>query len=112
MRSQIRLDLIMKHPARSPEAAFALAFTYSNQLKAQAVVRQLVAQFVEINRSIQTTEGSPGGNMEILDAASDPHRPFFPNRAKFGAMGLAGGLLLGLLTAFAMRVTQSREMRS
>ncbi len=40
-----------------------------------------------------------GEQFRIMDAANLPASPMFPNRRTFGAGGLAGGLILGLLLA-------------
>src|SRR5216684_9097784 len=47
-------------------------------------------------------------NLEVLDPASLPKHPSFPNRFIIAATGLAGGLLLGALTALVARTRPSK----
>ena len=48
-------------------------------------------------------------NLEVLDPASLPKRPSSPNRLVIAAMGLAGGLLIGALTAAVARTRPSTD---
>jgi len=53
------------------------------------VTRHLVADFIE------AMPKTPGANLEVLDPASLPQRPFEPNRPVWVAIGLILGLMLG-----------------
>jgi len=44
-----------------------------------------------------------GENLEVLDPASLPGRPFYPHVGWFAFMGLFAGLLAGLTVSYAMR---------
>jgi capsular polysaccharide biosynthesis protein len=74
--------------------AFTVQFLYPDRFKSQAVVRELVARFIQTNLS------RPGSFvLEVLDPASLPAAPVFPNRLTITALGLAAGILLGFLIA-------------
>ncbi len=75
--------------------AFAIAFQAESREQAQAVVREMTAQF---GRAL---EGS--GTVEVLDAASLPERAVGPSRAATLASGLALGAVAGLLLAGLLR---------
>jgi hypothetical protein len=96
--------------------ALLISFTYSDRYKAQSVVRELVTHVVErdvlrhralpvdnaeVRLAIEQRVGSP---LEVLDPATLPELPVFPNRVAIGAMGLPLGLLAGV---FALRRKQS-----
>ena len=90
-----------------PDAAqaFAISYTYPNKYKAQAVVHELVAKFVEQNlrqQLQQTAEAGGAQNLEVLDPASLPDKPNSPNWPRMLMVGLAGGLLAGLVTSFVL----------
>jgi polysaccharide chain length determinant protein (PEP-CTERM system associated) len=52
-----------------------------------------------------------GEQFRVLDPPSLPNKPTFPNRPLFGLGGLAGGLALGLVTAFVLEL-QDKTLRS
>jgi hypothetical protein len=92
-----------------PPSAFRITFTYRNPRLAQAVVRELVTKTVEgyatEARYRATTAGGEfkrmeefraGENVEVLDPASLPQTPIYPNRLVIAAVGLGVGLLLGI----------------
>lgn len=91
-----------------PPSGFRISFTYGDPLIAQAVVRALVTRTVEgyvtEARYRATTEGGEfkrmeefrvGEIVEVLDPASLPQAPIYPNRLVIAAIGLTAGLLLG-----------------
>jgi capsular polysaccharide biosynthesis protein len=94
-----------------PPRAFSISFSYPDPHKAQAVVSELVKRFVIRNilderARIEATKNAEarevadhgwGETLEVLDPASLPQRPVFPNRLAIAAAGLALGLLLGAL---------------
>jgi len=60
----------------------------------------------EISETSQNLEERKAGeNLEVLDSASLPEQPSEPNRLSIAGMGLAGGLILGIILAGA------REMK-
>jgi uncharacterized protein involved in exopolysaccharide biosynthesis len=89
-------------------AAFSISFTYSNPLKAQVTVREIVTEFIERNVT-EAREKAPymsdtqyqievhkaGQNVEIVDPPSLPEEPVAPNRAAIAGAGLALGILAG-----------------
>jgi len=100
MRRSIRV-----YPANVSRSAFAISYEYPDRYKAQAVVRELMAKFLEANVAAQVNApGRPGGiAMEVLDPASPPSTASSPNRAQIACAGFVAGLPLGLLIAFLRR---------
>jgi hypothetical protein len=88
--------------------AFVISFQDRDRIRAQAVVRELVTQFVEghiteararqtPDKDVQLAVGlmtSP--SLEVLDPATLPESPVFPNRLVIGAVGLPAGLIAGV----------------
>ena len=66
----------------------SVAFQYPDRRKAQAVTRDLVTAF---------EAKSAGGNSSVLDDASFPASPIYPNRAVILGAGLITGLALGFI---------------
>jgi uncharacterized protein involved in exopolysaccharide biosynthesis len=84
--------------------AFVISCEYPDKLKAQAVVRELVSRFCEQNVVTQIAHGPSGPeNLGVLDPASLPQRPLFPNRPMIVTVGLLGGAVLGLLAVLVWR---------
>ncbi|MGA2268261.1 MAG: hypothetical protein ABSH44_07290 [Bryobacteraceae bacterium] len=84
--------------------AFVISCEYPDKLKAQAVVRELVARFIEQNITTQRNrEPSAAENLEVLDSPSLPERPSGPNRPMIVTVGLLGGAVLGLLAVLVWR---------
>ncbi|MEO8594371.1 MAG: hypothetical protein ABI759_13725 [Candidatus Solibacter sp.] len=107
---QMRRDLSVRWGGAN---AFTISFAYGDRFKAQAVVRELVTQFIE--RNIATARagmssappGDParviefyraGSNLEVLDPASDPAAPIAPHRPMLALAGLMAGMMLAALT--------------
>jgi len=103
--------------------ASSISFQYPDRFKAQAVVRELVAKFVELNlrRAMESNESLPPGNparligiykatlnLEVLDAASDPQSPSSPNRSTIALLGIFAGGLLAALTMMWQRWRTAR----
>jgi len=88
---QMRRDIRIQS-ARGQIPAFTVQFEYPDRFKAQAVVRELVARFIDANLAAPA-----GATLEVLDPASLPASPFYPNRLTITALGLAAGSLLGFL---------------
>jgi uncharacterized protein involved in exopolysaccharide biosynthesis len=97
------------HAVHAAPGAFTISFSYPDPAKAQAVVRELVTAFAELNitqarasapssSSIRKDleEHKAGENLEVLDPASLPQAPIAPDRLAIAAAGLALGLLLGV----------------
>jgi uncharacterized protein involved in exopolysaccharide biosynthesis len=94
--------------AKLGSSAISISFSYSDRYKAQAVVRELVTLFTELNvmraralaanasvtrRSIE--EHKAGENLEVLDPATLPESPVYPNRLVIALAGMGIGFLLG-----------------
>ena len=71
---------------------------------AQAMNRELISKFTEQNVEIQRgRDVRMGENLEVLDPASFPGKPFYPHRGWFAFIGLCVGLLGGLAVSYALR---------
>jgi hypothetical protein len=88
-----------------PANLFTISYEYPNKFKAQAVVRELVAKFAEVNITQQPEKAQ---NLEVLDPASLPDRPSGPNRPAMLLLGLGAGLLLGLIAALLLALRKRR----
>lgn len=87
-------------------SAFRISFYYRDRYQAQMVVREFVTGFTEWNvlearakaqymtvMARQIEEHKAGMNLEVLDPASLPESPVFPNRGLIALVGVAAGLL-------------------
>ena len=84
--------------------AFSISTTNPDPKLAQAMNRELIGKFTEQNVEVQRGgDRRMGENLEVLDPASLPARPIFPNRAQFAFAGLCAGLVAGLTVAYALR---------
>ena len=108
MRSDVRIARITPVSVPNGDFAFLVSYSYPDPLKAQAVLRSLLARMVEENLSLQSglqQSGNPdlrkayehrlGDNLELLDPASLPERPLLPHLRVFGGDGITFGLCLG-----------------
>jgi hypothetical protein len=99
--------------------AFRIEFTYPDRYKAQRVVRELITQFAERFVSEQRAravraggqveladEWRAGPQLEVLDPATLPERPIFPNRLAIGGLGLPIGLFAGIYLQRRKRAAQ------
>jgi uncharacterized protein involved in exopolysaccharide biosynthesis len=100
----LRIQLMQTQGGSVP--AFSISCEYPDNLKAQAVVRELAYRFYRQNIAIQRAQGpSAQENLEVLDPASLPERPLAPNRPVIVGVGLLGGAVLGLLAVLVRRGT-------
>lgn len=125
MRSNIRIQARPSTGGILAPIVFSVSFSYPDQVKAQAAVRDLTSKFAEANFVIDRNQGNmylsfwhdeslvnhtkpapppPAGDMvAVLDPASLPKLSAGPNRIVFPAWGLGVGLLVGLVAALAVR---------
>jgi hypothetical protein len=87
---------------------YRVSFTYPDRRVAQRMVRELVTQLAERNVEIERAvyhaggearvaiERKAGANFEVLDPASLPESPVFPNRLVIAGLGAPVGLLAGI----------------
>lgn len=99
MRSDVRFDLIDSPGEREKSAAFRISFQYPDPAKARLVTATLVDKFR--NESFQQGLDEAAGNhkLYVIDPASLPVRPIFPNEQ----LVLLVGCLLGASIPFAWR---------
>jgi len=111
----IRIRMVNQSSDLGAAPAFAVSFSYTDQQKAQAVVRKLTTQFIEQNLRQNRFQARvwqeiwpqsappPGPNLEVLNPASLPRQPINTSRLSFATAGLVLGMALGLLAAVAWR---------
>ena len=125
MRRNIRIEARSSPDGGVMPIVFSVSFAYPDQVKAQAVVRELTSKFIEQNVTANRKRGlvyeafwqdesaahhakpAPpppvGEDVAVLDDASLAKETRGPNRIGFLAWGVGVGLVLGLLAALAMR---------
>ena len=97
MRRNIMILPIRKagHPLTAPADAIQIRFSYPDKAIAQAVTRELTTGLLQ---------GSlPVLSLEVLDPASLPQQPSYPNRTSFLIAGLGIGLAAGAIVTAARR---------
>jgi uncharacterized protein involved in exopolysaccharide biosynthesis len=72
---------------------FSISYESTDREKAHSTVQALVTKFVERNATY-IPPGTDPANLEVLDAASIPDAPSFPNRSLIALTGLLCGVLL------------------
>jgi hypothetical protein len=72
--------------------AIWIQFDYPDQRTVRSVTQEMVGRFIKQN-----------WNFEILEAASFPQRPIFPDRSKLAAMGLLLGFAAAVVVRFSRR---------
>jgi uncharacterized protein involved in exopolysaccharide biosynthesis len=92
----------------TPPTVFQISFTYEDPLIAQAVVREFVTKATEAAFMDERSRAAEGGDVklmadrkmgelvEVLDPASLPATPVWPNRLVIALLGLGSGLLFGI----------------
>jgi hypothetical protein len=93
---------------RGGTSAFRVGFEYADAAKAQAVTQELMTTFIDTYRR-QNTSG-PG--LDVLDTASLPRQPVYPNRPVMIAMFLLAGAMIGALVAMVRRGGSGRMLRA
>jgi uncharacterized protein involved in exopolysaccharide biosynthesis len=107
----LRIQLLQTQGGSVP--AFSISCEYPDNLKAQAVVRELVSRFYRQNVAIQMAQGPSAEELlEVLDPASLAARPLAPNRPMIVGVGLLGGAVLGLLAVLVWRGRRSSTLHS
>lgn len=81
---------------RDSTIQFQISFSYRDRFKAQAVVRELVSQFVAQGNAMV---------VDVLAPASDPLTPVSPDQARVTGIGFGAGAVLGLLLAIRTRIS-------
>jgi hypothetical protein len=86
MRESISVATNLPQRLTGAKGAFIVSFTYPDRWKAQHATRDLVARFT----------GVPQSPTEVLDPASLPQSPGFPNRPAIAMLGTIVGIVLGV----------------
>jgi hypothetical protein len=112
---KMRRDIMFDRIGRSNE--FSVAFRYGDAKQAQQTEQELINKLMSANILFSLGRCCPQiaalprlpYNLQVIDQASLPKRPSWPNRLVIAAMGLAGGLLLGAITAVVARTRSSTD---
>jgi capsular polysaccharide biosynthesis protein len=105
MRKALRINLLEGPNWRA--TTFEISCMYPDRFKARAVVREVVAKFVEQINTTQRIQAPPAAvTLQLLDPANLPKQPIFPNRVVMVAVGLVGGVVLGLLAVLVRQKLQ------
>jgi LPS O-antigen subunit length determinant protein (WzzB/FepE family) len=102
-RMQRDVRLAAFPPTGGPTAAIMLSFRYPDARTAQHVTGMLMRHAIVENSRWDQASQTPS-QVEILDAASMPAEPIFPNRPFMILVGLTAGLLLALAIAGARQL--------
>ena len=104
---RMRRDISFDRIGSSNE--FRVSFQYGDAKQAQRADKELIDKLMAASdfRRMAEIAGKPQGI--IAGPASLPKRPAWPNGLVIAAMGLAGGLLLGAITAVAARTRTSTD---
>jgi len=97
----------------SPVLPARISFAYPDRHKAQAVVREIVTRITEQNAVIgrrRALGAAPAGtiSMVVLDPASLPQEPLFPQSPAAMAAAAGAGALLALVLVFLRRRPQGQ----
>jgi uncharacterized protein involved in exopolysaccharide biosynthesis len=84
--------------------AFSVSFAYEDRHKAQQVVQDVLARFLDVNMREPFTLYNAGERLEILDPPSFPQHARGPNRIGWTLAGLLAGLTGGIAIAVAIRM--------
>jgi uncharacterized protein involved in exopolysaccharide biosynthesis len=111
MKRNIRIQFVSL-PGRlgRQTSAFDISFTYPDASKAQQTVRALMERFDQQNQAMQAHHGGPGEVLDVLDTASLPKLPVFPDRRSFAVAGLLAGLTMATITATIRRISRQFTM--
>jgi hypothetical protein len=102
MRKGLRINLLEGPNWRA--TTFEISCMYPDKFKAQSVVREVMAKFVEQLNTTQRSQAPPAAvTLQLLDPANLPKQPIFPNRLVMVAVGLVCGAGLGLLAVLVRR---------
>jgi capsular polysaccharide biosynthesis protein len=83
--------------------AFQVSFSSTDPARAQAVTAIL------INRLSHNVPINPGHSLEVIESPQLPKAPVAPNRVLIAALGLAAGIIVGLVVA-GMRKIRRRTL--
>ena len=101
MRQNIRVAMTAPRIGeRGP--AIELSFTYPDRFAATKVVNNLLSRFLDANLTL-AAEQPQATTLTVMDPASQPTEPSYPNRLAIALTGLAAGTLLGAIFAFIRR---------
>jgi hypothetical protein len=113
MRRDITIRQVQPQPSSTTSEGFVLQFNYPDPHVARQVDAELVSQLIAANLRFRVNSAAggrpqPGMVFSVLNRASLPLEPSFPNRRVFGAGGLLVGLSGGLMLAAVVRFRQKR----
>lgn len=109
MRENIRVQPLRPFTEGEAPPSFDVSFRHADPATASAVVQTLSEQFVEQSQGLgtvnQTGEASTAPALSILDAARIPETPEGPDWGALLAMGIVGGIFLGVAVTTLIALT-------
>jgi uncharacterized protein involved in exopolysaccharide biosynthesis len=101
MRKDISVGKVV-HPRNLNSSAFTVSFVSPDAVQAQRITRDLTALLIEENS--HTASSMPGVlTLGVLDPASVPDGPIYPNRLNIVVLGLVAGVLVAGAVAMIRR---------
>jgi len=98
----IRIDLVNSN---SHALNFVVSFSYPDPVVAQKTASALVTKLVDANLAlaVKAADRKTAASLDILDPASLPRNPTYPNRWSIALVGMIAGVLAGLVAAMVRR---------
>jgi uncharacterized protein involved in exopolysaccharide biosynthesis len=114
MRSKIRvISLPAGSPANRDALTFIVQFDYPDAHVAQQVDGELISRFLESHVAIKMNAPDDSrSTFRALDPPSLPRGPAGPDRTRFAAVGLLGGVVSGITLAIAARTRRNATVRN
>jgi hypothetical protein len=106
-RRDIRIDIVNTN---SHAMNFVLSFNYPDPVIAQKTAMALITRLVDANQELATKAAGrkTGASLDLLDPASLPRNPTTPNRWQIAFVGLAAGVLAGILAVMVRRKVKTQ----
>ena len=114
MRSKIRVIAL---PAGSPSnrdaLTFIVQFDYPDAHVAQQVDSELISRFLQSHVAMKINAPDESrSTFRVLDPPNLPRSPAGPDRTRFAAVGLLGGVVCGITLAMATRTRRNATVRN
>jgi len=105
-------DIRIEVRSNSTAMNIVVAFHYPDPALAQKTLQALTAKLADANQSlaIHATDRKSLASLDLLDPASLPKRPTYPNRLTIALLGLGAGILVGILVVIFRRKSASVRM--
>ena len=106
VREHLRVESMQMSKRVQNAGGILISFEYGDRFLAQKVVQDVGSRMID-GSILKPVIDQAGMTLEMLDPATLPYNPFYPNRAMVAGVGLSIGLgcavLLGLWRMFGKR---------